>query len=71
MFLPIEFVTSLHVGEVNIRVGYVPFNTDVYQSFDMDMYDDVESVIQGIGGYISSRPGGLIQLNTAAILVSH
>ena len=49
-------MTSLHVGEVNIRVGYVPFNTDVYQSFDMDMYDDVESVIQGIGGYISSRP---------------
>ena len=30
-----EFVISLHVGEDNVRVGYVPYNTDVYQSFDL------------------------------------
>lgn len=44
-----EFVRCLHVKESNVRVGYVPYNTDVYQSFDLDMYGDVDAVINGIG----------------------
>ena len=44
-----EFVISLHVGEDNVRVGYVPYNTDVYQSFDLEQYDTTDSILLGIG----------------------
>ena len=44
-----EFVISLHVGEDNVRVGYAPYNTDVYQSFDLEQYDTTDSVLLGIG----------------------
>ena len=44
-----EMVRSLHVGEENVRVAFVPYNTDVFQCFGLDAFGTREDVLKGIG----------------------
>ncbi len=44
-----ELINSLHIGECNVRVGYVPYNTDVFESFGLDQYATRDDLIKAIG----------------------
>lgn len=47
-----DFITtvigSLPVGQQLVRVGYVPYNTDVLQSFGLGTFDDKNDAIVAI-----------------------
>ena len=44
-----EVVESLHVSEDHVRVGYVPYNTDVFEWFGLDQFTCRQEVALGIG----------------------
>jgi len=43
-----SIVASLPVGQQHVRVGYLPYNTDILQSFGLGTFDDKHDVIVAI-----------------------
>ena len=56
-----QIVGCMHVGDSNIRVGFVPYNTEVFECFGLDLYATREDVMKAIGKIFSIVLGMLFQ----------
>lgn len=43
-----EFVRCLHISTENVRIGFSPFNTDVFEGFDIDQYGILGDILKGL-----------------------
>ncbi|CAD5116057.1 unnamed protein product [Dimorphilus gyrociliatus] len=43
-----EFVRCLHISTENVRIGFSPFNTDVFEGFDIDQYGILSDILKGL-----------------------
>ena len=48
-----DMVKSLHVDEMNVRIAYLPYNTEVFEIFGFNVYKTKARVIEALGMFIT------------------
>ncbi len=49
-----DMVKSLHVDELNVRIAYLPYNTEVFEIFGFNVYKSKARVIEALGKFTQS-----------------
>ena len=50
-YLVRDLINCLHIGQGNMRVGYVPYSSELLQCFGLEDHDSREELIKAIGEF--------------------